>query len=309
MRIVFMGSPEVAIPSLEYLLLSRYQVVAVVTPPDRPAGRGRSLVAPPVKRVALERGIPVLQPDNIGKPERTAELAEFKPDVIVICAFGQLLTQAVLDIPPLQCINVHFSLLPRHRGASPVAAAILSGDEFTGVSIQLVRVKLDTGPVLARAAVAISPFDTTASLSGKLARVGAHLLQETLAGWERGEITPEPQDESSATYFARIDKNEGEIDWQLPAANIWRQVRAYFPWPGSFTRWRGRKLKIIEASVIPEHGNARPGWVIDRGDEIGIGTGSGILEIKRLQLEGKRVMTPAEFRRGHRDFIGETLPS
>ncbi len=311
MRIVFMGSPEFAVPTLEHLILDGYNVVAVYTQPDRPAGRGRATVPPPVKNTAVKMGLPVFQPESFRSSEVVAQLEALKPDVIVVCAFGQILPQAVLDIPPYQCVNVHFSLLPRHRGASPVAAAILAGDEFTGVSIQLIRKKLDTGPVLAGAAIPISPRDNTGSLTEKLALVGAHLLQEALTGWLRNEITPQPQNEDEATYFSQINKEEGEIDWNLPALEIWRRVRAFYPWPGCYTTWRGKQLKIIEAMAIPGEGSLEAGLVAalpGKGVGLGIGTGEGVLSVLRVQMEGKKAMSAAEFLRGQRDFIGAVLP-
>jgi methionyl-tRNA formyltransferase len=312
MRIVFMGSPQLSVPSLEQLLDSGHEVVVVYTQPDRPAGRGRGLAASAVKEAAVKRGLKVEQPETLRNAEVLAQLAAYKPDVIVVCAFGQILPQALLDIPPYQCVNVHFSLLPKHRGASPATAAILAGDEFSGVSIQLVRKKLDTGPVLAAAAVPIAAIDNTGTLAEKLSIIGAHLLQEALTGWLRGEITPRPQDEDGASYFGQVKKEDGEIDWSRPAAEIWRRVRAYYPWPGCYTYWRGKQLKINEAVVLPGESAMPPGSVIalegQRG-ELGIATGEGILGVRRLQYEGKRDMSAAEFLRGQRDFVGSALPS
>lgn len=312
MSIVFMGSPEFAVPSLERLVLNGHDVIAVYTQPDRPAGRGRALVSPPVKESAVKMGLAVFQPESFRSAEVVEKLAAFKPDVIVVCAFGQILPQSVLDIPPFQCVNVHFSLLPRHRGASPVAAAILAGDEFTGVSIQLVRRELDTGPVLARAAIPVALQDNAGTLTDKLSLVGAHLLEEALSGWLRNEITPRPQNEDEATYFSQISKEAGEIDWNLPAVEIWRRIRAFYPWPGCYTNWRGKQLKILEAVVLP--GEPSPG--VGRVNALpgheagpGIGTGEGVLSVLRVQMEGKRAMSAAEFLRGQRDFIGSVLPS
>jgi methionyl-tRNA formyltransferase len=309
LRIVFMGTPEFAVPSLERLILSQYRVAAVYTQPDRPAGRGRTLVSPLVKELALWLGLPVVQPVSLKPASELARLTELKPDVIVVAAFAQILPQSILDIPAYGCINIHPSLLPRHRGASPVAAAILAGDEFSGVSIMLLEAGVDTGPVLARAAIPVSPQDNTGSLTEKLSLIAASLLQETLAGWLRHEIVPQPQNEAEATYFARVAKGAGEIDWGLPAVEIWRRVRAFNPWPGSYTRWRGRQLKIIEA--IPVTGESEAGRVmVLPGPEAvpGVGTGDGILGLLRVQLEGKREMTAADFARGQRDFIGALLP-
>ena len=312
MRVVFMGTPEFALTSLQHLLLNQYQVVAVYTQPDRAAGRGRSPVSSPVKRAAMEWGLPVVQPASFKEAEAVAQLASFHPDVIVVAAFGQILPQSVLDIPRYQCINIHPSLLPRFRGASPVAAVILAGDEFTGVSIMLMDRGLDTGPVLAQAQVPISVQDTTGSLTAKLSLIAAQLLLEVLPRWTRGEVIPRPQDESKASYSGEFSKNDGEIDWYLPAVDIWRRVRAFHPWPGCYTEWQGKQLKIIEAVPLPEGDKLEVGQVValDReGAVFGVNTGEGILGILKLQLEGKRTMSSAEFLRGQRQLIGATLLS
>ena len=310
MRVVFMGSPAFAVLSLERLVMANHDIVAVYTQPDRPAGRGRAVMPPPVKIAAMEKGLTVVQPESLKSHEAVSQLAGFRPDVIVVCAFGQVLTQAVLDVPPLQCINLHFSLLPRHRGASPVAAAILVGDEITGVSIQLVRVALDTGPVLASAAVPISPRDNTGTLTAKLAVSGAHLLDEALLGWLRQERKPRPQDNTQATYLPRIKREEGEIDWHLPADEIWRRIRAFNPWPGSYTHWQGRQLKVLEAVPVSGDEVPEPGRVISltgREAVLGVGTGGGVLGLLTVQLEGKKAMSAADFLRGHRELNGVSL--
>lgn len=307
-----MGSPEFAVPSLEHLILNKYQVMAVYTQPDRPAGRGRVLVSPPVKEAALRWGLPVVQPASLKSAEAVTRLTDFQPDVIVVAAFGQILPQSVLDIPRYGCINIHPSLLPKYRGASPVAAAILSGDEFTGVSIMLLDAGMDTGPVLARAMVPVSPQDNAGSLTDRLSLLASHLLQEVLVGWLRREIVPQPQNEAEATYSTQITKEAGEIDWHLSAVEIWRRVRAFNPWPGCYTKWRGRQLKIIEAVPVPDSGYIKIGQVValkEKGSEFGVHTGTGILRVAQVQLEGKRAMTAAEFLRGQRDFIGAVLPS
>ena len=315
MRVVFMGTPEFAVPCLEHLILNQYQVVAVYTQPDKPAGRGRSLVSPPLKRAALTWKLPVVQPVSLKKAEAVAQLAGFHPDVMVVAAFGQILPHSVLDIPGYGCINIHPSLLPRFRGASPVAAAILAGDEFTGVSIMLMEKGLDTGPILARAQIPISPQDTTGSLTAKLSQIAARLLQEVLVRWTRGEITPQSQNEAEATCCSSISKEEGEIDWHLPAIDIWRRVRAFQPWPGCYTRWRGRQLKIIEAVPLPEETTVELGRVValtptaERAKAVfGVYTGDGILGVCQVQLEGKQAMSAGEFLRGQGQFIGAILP-
>jgi len=311
MRVVFMGTPEFAVPSLGHLILNRYNVAAVYTQADKPAGRGRSLVSPPVKRAAQAWGLPVMQPGILKGREATAELAALRPDVIVVAAFGQILPQAILDIPRYGCINIHPSLLPRFRGASPVAAAILAGDEFTGVSLMLMDEGLDTGPVLARAQIPVSAKDTTGSLTEKLSLVAAQLLQEVLVFWPRGELTPRPQNEAEATYSSAVSKGDGEIDWRLSAADIWRRVRAFQPWPECYTLWRGRQLKIVEAMPLKETWNMEVGRVVElsqRGSAFGVSTGEGVLQVLKVQLEGRRTMSAAEFLRGQREFIGMVLP-
>jgi len=308
-----MGTPGFAVPSLEHLVLNGYQVVAVYTKPDRPTGRGQKLVSSPVKQVAEAWELPVIQPASLKRAEVVEQLAGFHPDVIVVAAFGQILPQSVLSIPSHGCLNIHPSLLPRFRGASPVAAAILAGDEFTGVSIMLMDEGLDTGPVLARAQIPISLQDTTGSLTDKLSLVAAHLLQDVLVRWLRDELTPQPQDKAEVTYSGSISKGEGDIDWHLPAIDIWRRVRAFYPWPGCYTRWQGKRLKIIEAILLPEEGTAEAGRVVALAKAVaseaafGVHTGEGILGVLKVQLEGKRAMSAAEFLRGQRQFIGATL--
>jgi len=315
LRVIFMGTPEFAVPCLEHLILNQYQVVAVYTQPDKPVGRGRSLASLPVKRAALTWKLPVVQPVSLRKAEAVEQLASFHPDIMVVAAFGQTLPQSVLDIPKYGCINIHPSLLPRFRGASPVAAAILVGDDFTGVSIMLMDTGLDTGPILTRAQISISAFDTTGSLTAKLSQVAARVLQEVLPCWLRGELTPQSQNEAEAIYSSPITKEEGEIDWHLPTIDIWRRVRAFHPWPGCYTRWQGRQLKIIEAVPLPQERTLDAGQVVvltpisgESEAAFGVSTGDGILGVSRVQLEGKRAMSAAEFLRGQRQFIGAILP-
>jgi len=316
LRVIFMGSPEFAVPSLEHLILNQYQVVSVYTQPDKPSGRGRSLSASPVKRAAATWNLPVKQTANLKRAEEVEQLADFHPDVIVVAAFGQILPQSVLDIPRYGCINIHPSLLPRFRGASPVAAAILAGDEFTGITIMLMDRGLDTGPILARAQIPIAAQDTSASLTAKLSLIAARLLQEVLVYWSKGELTPQPQNEAEATYSSPLSKDEAEIDWHLPAVDIWRRVRAFYPWPGCYTRWGGRQLKIIEAVPLPpeervlEVGQVVALTPVTGGPQaaFGVYTGDGILGVSGVQLEGKRAMSAAEFLRGQRQFIGARLP-
>ncbi len=308
-RTVFMGTPQFAATVLESLLQSPCQVVAVYTRPDKPAGRGHQVVSSPVKSLALAHRIPVVQPETLKSDEAVETLAGFRPELIIVAAYGFILPARVLALPRFACLNVHPSLLPRHRGPSPVANAILCGDEFTGVTIMLMDSGMDTGPILAQEEVGISDTDTTGSLSTRLADVGARLLLVTLPGWLSGDLRPQVQDENSATYSTAIGSEDGEIDWRLPAVDVWRRVRAYNPWPGCYTWWEGRRLKIHEAVPVDGRTAGEPGKVIGPEGKPGVGviTGNGILGLKHLQLEGKRSMSVDDFVRGKGHFIGSVL--
>jgi methionyl-tRNA formyltransferase len=308
-RLVFMGTPEFAVPVLE-ALVGQYQVVAVVTQPDRAAGRRRRVKFSPVKKTALAHDLPVLQPPSLRQSEAAAELRELTPDVIVVAAFGQILPSQVLAIPPHGCLNVHASLLPRYRGAAPIAAAILAGEEQTGVTLMLMEEGMDTGPVLAQARCNIEPQDTTGSLSVKLAHLGADLLLETLPRWLDGQMTPQPQDDSLATYCQMITKKDGLIDWSLPATDLWLRVRAYHPWPGAYTYWRGKLLKVLHARPVTIGPSIeKSGRVISLDDKVAVVTGTDALLLEEVQLSGKKALAIQEFTRGQRDFIGSVLGS
>jgi len=314
-RTVFMGTPAFAVPSLEQLAES-YEIVAVVTQPDRPAGRKQRLTAPPVKEAALARSLPVWQPPTLRTPEAVAHLSVLAPDLIVVVAFGQILRANVLEIPPHGCLNLHGSLLPRYRGAAPVPAAILSAETETGVTLMRMDEGMDTGPIIAQATCLIAPDDTTAMLRDKLCHLGAGLLVETLPRWLAGEIVPQPQDHSQATYCHTIAKADGRLDWQLPAEQLERQIRAHIPWPTAFTTWQGKRLKVLRAAphrtghgtVPPDwRGEGQPGQVVALDDGIGVVTGEGALKLLEVQLAGKRAMTIEEFLRGQRGFVGSVM--
>jgi methionyl-tRNA formyltransferase len=317
MRVVFLGSPAFALPSLAALLASGQEVVAVVTQPDRPAGRGRQPSPPPVKTFAERAGLTVLQPEKVSAPESVEQLRALTPEVLVIAAYGQILRQAVLDVPRRGSLNVHASLLPRHRGASPIAAALLAGEDRTGVTIMEVVRALDAGPMVARVEEPILPADTTGSLEARLAEAGGRLLAQTLEPWAREEIKPQPQDESLATYAPLLKREDARIDWSRPAVDIWRQVRAYNPWPVAFTEWKGQELRVLEAYPIAGVGDGEAGTVIGERnlpEEASAGakapavqTREGLLALLRLQLPGKKPVTGAEFVRGQRDFVGSRL--
>ena len=302
--IVFMGTPDFAVPTLR-ALADRYSLIGVVTQPDRPAGRGRQLVAPPVKAAALELGIPVIQPARLREPEATQQLRDWAPDLIVVAAFGQLLKPAVLDLPKFGCINVHASLLPRHRGAAPIAAAILAGDEETGVTIMRMDVGLDTGPMLSTRAIAITPTDTTASLATRLADVGAALLLDTLPGYLAGDLVPRPQPDQGATYAPQLKKEDGHLDFSENAEELARRVRAFSPWPGAFCYWQGQPLKVLEARPIS--GRGVPGVVSGGLDGPALTCADGQLLLLTVQPAGKRPMSAIDFARGSRTFVGSQV--
>ncbi len=306
-RIVFMGTPQFAVPSLKRLA-ERYTIAAVVTQPDRPAGRKRQLTPPPVKEAALARDLPVWQPPTLRAPEAAAHLRALAPDLIVVVAFGQILPADVLAIPPHGCLNVHGSLLPKYRGAAPAPAAILAGDTETGVTLMQMDEGLDTGPILVQASCPIAPDDTTATLRDRLCHLGADFLIETLPRWLAGEIAPQPQDEAQATYCRTIVKADGRLDWRLPAEQLARQVRAYIPWPTAFTFWQERSLKVLRAAPLPHwRGAGQPGQMIALDDGVGAVTGEGLLRLEVVQLAGKQAMTVEAFLRGQRDFAGAVL--
>ncbi len=306
-RAVFMGTPQFAVPTLR-ALDEHHEVVGVVTQPDRRAGRGRKLVESPVKQVALARGLALFQPETLRGTEVIAHLAEWRPDTIVVAAFGQILPTPVLDLPSHGCINVHASLLPRYRGAAPIAAAILNGDAVTGITIMRMDEGLDTGPVLAQAECPIAPNDTTGSLTDKLAELGAQLLIDAMVGWIDGRIQPQPQDEAQATYCRQLEKKDGLLDWRRSAAYLDRQVRACDPWPGAYTTWQGQRLKVLRARPEPDwQGEGRWGQVRKRGEGIGVITGMGLLELLEVQLAGKKPMLAGQFVRGQRDLMGGVL--
>lgn len=314
MRIVFMGSPGFAVSPLEYLVRGGYEVAAVYTQPDRPGGRGRALILSPVKQAAQRLGLEIIQPEKLRNAEVVAELAAYRPDAIVVAAYGQILPQAVLEVPRLGCINIHPSLLPRHRGASPVAATILSGDEFAGVTVMLMDAGLDTGPILSRAQIPVAGFDTTGTLTEKLSLIGAMMVTEVLSHLLRGELMPHPQDNKAATYSARVAKEEGEINWYAPAQEIWRRVRAFQPWPGTYTLWRGKRLEIRAGFPLAQAVREEAGTVIDLNKitdntPFGVVTGEGIFAAGTVQLAGKKAMSAVDFLQGQPGIIGTKLPS
>jgi methionyl-tRNA formyltransferase len=306
-RVVFMGTPKFAVPTLE-MLIDAHQVVGVVTQPDRPAGRGRRLRLSPVKRVALDHGLLLFQSHSLRTPEAVDRLAVWGPEVIVVAAFGQILRQDVLGLPPHGCLNVHASLLPRWRGAAPVPAAILAGDTIAGVTIMQMDAGLDTGPILSQREEPIRPDDTWVTLEKRLARLGAELLVETLPSYLSGELQPRPQPEEGVTYARQLCKQDGLLNWSLPAVDLDRRVRAVTPWPGAFTTWRGQRLKVLRVAPLPAwRGDAPPGTVVALADAVAVATGEGALRLEEVQLAGKRRMDISAFLCGQQDCVGSRL--
>lgn len=304
-RIVFMGTPDFAVPSLQ-ALHQYHTVVGVVTQPDRAAGRGQKVVLSPVKQFAVEAGLPLIQPHKLREPEAQAQLVAWQPDLIVVAAFGQILKPAVLNLPPRGCINVHASLLPRWRGAAPIAASILAGEAETGCTIMQMDVGLDTGAMLSRRAEPIRADDTTATLTTRLARLGADLLIETLPLVLSGSLTPQPQDDALATYAPQLKKEDGHLNFANSAPELERRVRAFTPWPGTFALWNNQPLKILKVSVAPEVRGA-PGQIVQTPRGVAVACAEGGLWLEVMQPAGKKPMRAVDFVRGARDFIGAHL--
>jgi methionyl-tRNA formyltransferase len=303
-RLIFLGSPQFAVHPLAALAAAGHEIAAVVTQPDRPAGRDRRLTPPPVKVAAAALGLPVLQPETLRDPAVVERLAELRPEAGVVAAYGEILRKAVLAIPPLGYLNVHPSLLPLHRGPTPVAGAILAGEAETGVSIMRLDPGMDSGPILAQAVVPLPPDARAGPLTDELFRLGARLLAEALPRYAAGEVQPQPQDHSLATVTKLLSKEDGVVRWELPALVIERMTRAYDPWPGATTRWRGQPLRVIAAAVHGDwEGPEAPGTLLGRGPGGGplVATGSGALELRELQPAGKRPMDGGAWLQGVRE--------
>ncbi len=300
-RTVFMGSPEFARTILQGLI-GEYNLVGVVTQPDRPAGRGKVMTPPPVKLLALEAGIPLMQPERLRRPEAFDQLSAWQPELIVVAAYGQILRQTVLDLARHGCINVHASLLPRWRGAAPIQAAILHGDSQTGVTIMKMDVGVDTGDMLAQRSVIIEPQDDAVSLTSKLAEVGSTLLLETLPHYLAGEVQAVKQDENLATYAPMIKKEDGALDFSEPAVVLERKIRAFNPWPGTTFIWEGQPLKILQAK-LSESANLQPNQRGIVNGKPAVGTSQGVLILEEVQPAGKKPMAGKVFLNGARNWI------
>jgi methionyl-tRNA formyltransferase len=300
MRIVFMGTPDFAVASLEALLAAEDPVVGVVTQPDRPKGRGQGVVASPVKQLSRQAGLPILQPTKMKDPAFLDALRSWQPDMIAVAAFGRILPPVILTLPPKGCINVHGSLLPKYRGAAPIQWAIINGEKETGITTMMMDEGMDTGAMLLQEAVPIGPADTGGTLSEKLAKVGGRLLVETIKRLKAGAVTPVAQDHSQATLAPPLTKEHGRIDWSLGAVEIANRVRGMSPWPGCYTYYDGERWTMWRASPVEEPTSADPGTIAAVSkDRISVATGAGVLVIMELQPANRRRMTVAQYLAGH----------
>ena len=307
-RIIYMGTPEFACPTLQTLIDRGEEIVAVFTQPDRPKGRGQKLQAPPVKELAERHGIPVHQPPKVRVPEVIEQIRALKPDLIVVVAFGQILPKALLDIPPQGCVNVHASLLPRYRGAAPLNWCIVNGETETGVTTMLMDVGLDTGPMLLKGSTPIGPDEDIASLHDRMSLLGAELLATTIDGLKQGSITPQIQDDAASCYAPLLKKEDGIIDWTRPAQAIHNQIRGLATWPGCSTLLQGEPLKVHKAAL--GQGSGAAGTVLGCSSEgIEVACGEGSLYIRELQAAGSRRMDAVSFLAGHPIAAGTVLGS
>ena len=311
LRIVFMGSPEpaaaVLAATVRIAAANGWTVAAAYAAPDKPEGRGRRLTPSPVRRCAEELGVPTLTPTKLTAPEEIERFRALRPDLVILAAYGLLLPPPFLFEPRFGAVNVHPSLLPRHRGASPVAAAILAGDAETGVTLMAMDEGLDTGPTLARTRVELSGGERTPELTERLFALGAEMLEETLPRYVAGEVAPTPQPQEGATYAPRLTKADGEIVWSEPAVLIERKTRAYDPWPGAATRWNGRRLAVTAARAEPDIGGLEPGRTRRDAEGVLVGTGEGALRLLRVKPEGGAEMPIADFLRGRPAFADARL--
>ena len=300
MKVVFMGTPDFSVGTLEAIIAAGHEVAGVVTQPDRPKGRGKAMQYTPVKTAAIAADIPVYQPIKVREPEFVELLRQLKPDVIVVVAFGQIIPASILEIPAFGCLNVHASLLPKYRGAAPIQWAVIDGEKESGVTIMRMDAGLDTGDMLAKTVIPLQENETGGSLFDKLSKAGAGLLVDTLDRLEQGEITPEKQPADSPNAYARmIRKTDGRIDWHMEAKNIERLIRGLNPWPSAYTILNQKTLKIWKASVLDVETGKEPGMVTDAGKSgILVQTGKGVLRLEEIQLEGKKRMSCDAFLRG-----------
>ncbi len=308
MKIVFMGTPDFAAGALKSLIEAGHEITAVVTQPDKAKGRSQELLPPPVKVVALEHGIPVLQPVRIKRPEEVEKLKQYPADIYVVAAFGQILSQEILDIPEFGCLNIHASLLPKYRGASPIQHVIINGEEKTGITIMQMDAGLDTGDMLYQKEIVISPKDTYASLHDKLMVLGGEAIVEALPLLEQGKLVPRKQEDALSCYAHLIDKTMGELDFTKSAEILDRLIRGLNPWPSAYTTYHGKQLKVWEAEPVKSPKAGKPGEILAvEKDAVLVAAGSGALRITSLQLSGKKRMSAHDFLLGVRMTPGEIL--
>ncbi len=306
--LLFIGTADIGAPLLRALSADkRFEIKLVVTQPDKPAGRKLELTPCPIKIEALKLGLTVYSPEKFNTPETLAEIQKLKPQMIVLMAYGKLLKKAILDLPPKGCINVHASLLPLHRGASPIQNCLLTGDKKTGISIMRMGEGLDDGPVYSMFEFPLTPSDTAETVWDKLASLTAEKTPDTLLQIANGKLKPTPQDDSKATFCAKIEKTDGEIDWVEPAETILRKIRAYAGWPGTYTFWNGKRLKILRAETSDISYTHQPGTVTFELGQVRVTTGEGGLILKEVQLEGKKAQPIEEFLKGQQGFEGSIL--
>lgn len=306
MRIIFMGTPDFSVPTLESLIASRHEIIAVVTQPDKPKGRGKEVQMTPVKETALQHGIPVYQPVRAREASFVEEMRSLAPDVMVVIAFGQILSKELLEVPGLGCVNIHASLLPKYRGAAPIQWAVINGDQETGITTMMMDVGMDTGDMLEKLVIPLDEKETGGSLFDRMSLLGGDLILSTLDKLEDGTLVRIPQNHEEATHVKKIEKSMGDIDWTMEAAAIERLIRGLNPWPSAYTRWNGRMLKIWEADVEADGQAGEAGEVLAAaGSDLRVQTGSGILNIRSLQPEGKKRMDTAAFLRGYPVKAGE----
>lgn len=305
-KIIFIGTPDFAVPSLNKLIKAKYNIIAVITQPDKKVGRKQEIVHSPVKKFALKHNIPLLQPQKIKEIEN--EINELKPDIIITAAYGQIMPKIILNIPKFGCINIHGSLLPKYRGASPIQYAILKGEEKTGVTIIEMNERMDEGRIISQREIKIENTDTTASMHDKLSDSGANLLLETLPKIFNKKITYIPQDDSKASYTKILVKEDGKIDWNKSAQEIEMMIRAFYPWPNAHAKLESKRLKIIKAKVYKIKNNLSPGSIFKANNEnLAVKCGQDALILEKIQLEGKKGASGPEFLRGHQDIINKIL--
>ncbi len=308
MKVIFMGTPDFSVGTLEALVAAGHEVVLAVTQPDKPKGRGKEMQYTPVKECALKYNIPVYQPRRVREPECIEELRKYEADIMVVVAFGQILPKDILEMTEYGCVNVHASLLPKYRGAAPIQWSIIDGEEVTGVTTMQMNEGVDTGDMLLKVEIPIEEKETGGSLHDKLAEAGAKLCVETLEGLQAGTITPIPQGETTTSYAKMLDKQLGNINWSKSGVEIERLIRGLSPWPSAYTNWNDKVMKIWDASCVSVESDARPGTIIQvTKDSFLVKTGEGLLEVRELQIPGKKRMDAGAFLRGYQVKEGEML--